>query len=88
MDFGIKIDGNNKAHCAVCDAYVGDGKAEMNFCPRCGIHLKLKSAKVYSDRIIKGQIEILYNVLDEIAESQKNPIEVIQAFIKELADEN
>ncbi len=88
MDFGIKIDDKTKkVYCAACGAHVGnDGKAQMNFCPKCGMHLNMNAAKVYEDRVARGQLEILYNLLDQIQETGKDPKAKIEEFIKEFTE--
>jgi hypothetical protein len=87
MNFGIRIEKDNKTYCSNCGTHVGnDGKTQMNFCPRCGSHLNLKSAKLYDERVNSEIISILYQLLDDIKENSGNPEETIEAFIKELAD--
>lgn len=86
MDFGIKIDEtNNNALCANCNAHVGNnGKAQMDFCPRCSSPLTLKAAKQEGNKLAKAQITILYELLDRIEEGA-NPKEEIKKLISELS---
>lgn len=89
MEFGIKIGADNKVYCVVCGAHVGnDGKTQMNFCPKCGTHLTLKSAALYENKVNKEKLMLLYSISDEIDEGVDNPRDILNSYISELSSED
>ncbi len=87
MEFGTKIGADNKVYCVACGSHVGnDRKTQMNFCPKCGTHLTLKSAALYENRVNKEHLELLYSILDEIDEGVENPRDIVESYIAELSN--